>query len=162
MFNQNTFSGREDALVLVLAGGLGKRLYPLTQTQSKGAVSFAGTYRLIDFALSNCLHSGLARIAVLVQYQFASLERHLSLGWNIFQTKLGGNLDLVPPQSRDVGYQGTADAVYQNLDWLEQQTSRHVLVLASDQVYRMDYGKLLDYHARSGATLTVACIEVPL
>jgi glucose-1-phosphate adenylyltransferase len=151
----------KDALVLVLAGGLGRRLYPLTQAQTKGAVSFAGRYRLIDFTLSNCLHSDLNRIAVLAQYQFASLERHLHLGWGVFGSKRGGCLQISrPPGNRNAGYQGTADAVYQNIGLLEQHGPQYVLVLASDHVYRMDYGGLLDYHARSGAELSVSCIEV--
>ena len=163
MFSRNPFPWCEDALVLVLAGGLGKRLYPLTQAQTKGAVSFAGLYRLIDFTLSNCLHSDLPRIAILAQYQFASLERHLRLGWDLFRPERGGWLEIaLPPQTRNGGYQGTADAVYQNLGRLEQQAPRYVLVLASDHVYRMDYGQLLDYHVRNGAELTIACIEVAL
>ena len=152
----------EDTLVLVLAGGQGRRLYPLTQDQAKGAVSFGGMYRLIDFTLSNCLHSDLLRIAVLAQYKFASLERHLHLGWNIFRPELGGRLEIVPPpqRTREGGYQGTADAVYQNIRLLEQQAPRYVLVLAADHVYRMDYGQLLDRHVRNGAELTIAGIEV--
>lgn len=152
----------EDALALVLAGGLGKRLYPLTQDQTKAAVSFGGMYRLIDFTLSNCLHSGLWRIAVLAQHKLASLERHLRLGWSTFRPELGGCLEIVPPPQRihEGGYQGTADAVYQNIRLLEQQAPRYVLVLAADHVYRMDYGKLLDYHVRCGAELTIAGIEV--
>jgi len=161
MFPRNPSPWCEDTLVLVLAGGQGKRLYPLTQAQTKGAVPFAGLYRLIDFTLSNCLHSDLGRIAILVQYQFASLERHLHLSWNLFRPERGGRLEIaLPPQIRNGEYQGTADAVYQNLGRLERQASRYVLVLASDHVYRMDYGQLLDYHVRNGAELTIGCIEV--
>jgi glucose-1-phosphate adenylyltransferase len=150
-----------DALALVLAGGLGRRLYPLTQDQTKGAVPFAGRYRLIDFTLSNCLHSGLNRIAVLAQYQFSSLERHLRLGWDLFRSERGGCLDIALPQGNGSGgYKGTADAVYQNLCRLGPQGPRHVVVLASDHVYRMDYGALLDCHVRCCAELTIACSEV--
>ncbi|MFH1569801.1 MAG: sugar phosphate nucleotidyltransferase [Gemmatimonadota bacterium] len=151
-----------DARVLVLAGGEGRRLLPLTQAQTKGAVSFAGMYRLIDFTLSNCLHSGLSRIAVLVQHNYASLERHLRLAWGIFRPELGSCLEIVPPppQAAETGYRGTADAVYQSLGRLGGAAPRHVLVLASDHVYRMDYRQLLGYHLRRGADLTIACTEV--
>ena len=151
-------------LAMVLAGGRGERLYSLTQDRTKGAVPFGGMYRLIDFTLSNCLHSGLCRIAVLPQFKYASLERHLRLGWNFFRPEQGGSLGLIPPQQRihDGWYQGTANAVYQNIYTLRLETSEYVLILASDHVYRMDYSRLLAYHARSPAALTIACIEVDL
>ena len=149
---------------LVLAGGRGERLAPLTKDRTKGAVPFAGSYRLIDFTLSNCLHSGLRRIAVLPQYKYASLERHLRLGWNLFRAELGEELALLPPQLRcgDGWYEGTADAVYQNAYALRQRPVPQALVLSSDHLYRMDYARLLDFHVRSGAELTIACMEVPL
>lgn len=149
---------------LVLAGGRGERLAPLTRDRTKGAVPFAGSFRLIDFTLSNCLHSGLRRIAVLPQYKYASLERHLRLGWNIFRPELGEELTLLPPQMRsgDGWYEGTADAVYQNAYALKQRPTPQTLVLSSDHIYRMDYARLLDSHVRSGAELTIACMEVPL
>ena len=164
MFSHHHGEMLKETLALVLAGGRGERLYPLTQDRTKGAVPFGGMYRLIDFTLSNCLHSGLQRIAVLPQFKYASLERHLRLGWNFFHPEQGGSLDLIPPQQRihDGWYLGTADAVYQNIYTLYQETPEYILILTSDHVYRMDYSRLLAYHARSPAALTIACIEVDL
>lgn len=153
-----------DTLALILAGGRGERLFPLTQDRTKGAVPFGGMYRLIDFTLANCLHSGLRRICVLPQYKFASLERHLRQNWNFFRSELGESLALLPPQQRlcEEWYQGTANAVYQNIYTLRQEAPAHTLILAADHLYRMDYTRLLDYHRASGADLTVACAEVDL
>lgn len=151
----------KDTLVLVLAGGRGERLYPLTRDRTKGAVPFGGSYRLIDFTLSNCLNTGLSRIAVLLQYKFASLERHLRLGWG---SLLGEWLHIMPPQQRvtEDWYQGTADAVYQNIYTLRQEQPTHVLILSSDHLYRMNYEPMLEHHVSSGADLTIGCTEVPL
>lgn len=141
----------KDTLVLILAGGRGERLYPLTSNRTKGAVPFGGMYRIIDFTLTNCLHSDLRRICILPQYRFASLERHLRWNWNFFRRELGEHLDIIPPQQRvDTDwYRGTADAVFQNIYTLNQERPKHVLILSSDHIYRMDYGKLLARHAAS-------------
>lgn len=154
----------KDTLVIVLAGGKGERLYPLTRDRTKGAVPFGGMYRLIDFTLSNVLHSGLRRICVLPQYKFASLKRHLSHGWNFLRPELRESLDVIPPQQRinEEWYRGTADAVYQNLYTLEQEAPARVLILSSDHIYRMDYLPLLECHVRHGAEMTIACKEVDL
>ena len=155
----------EDTLALVFAGGQGERLYPLTRDRSKPAVPFAGLYRVVDFTLSNCLNSGLRKIYVLTQYKSASLERHIKLGWDpIFSAELDEWIYTVPPQLR-VGqrwYQGTADAVYQNIYLLEQEKPRMVMVLSGDHVYKMDYRKLVDSHEANAAQLTVGAVEVPL
>ncbi len=154
----------KETLVLVMAGGRGERLYPLTRDRTKGAVPFGGMYRLIDFTLSNCLHSGLRRICVLPQYKFTSLERHLRLGWSSLFAGPGEGLALIPPQQRvnQEWYKGTADAVYHNIYTLLQEGPAHTLILSSDHIYRMDYGPFLEYHVRSAAELSIACMEVDL
>src|SRR5512145_1946753 len=130
---------------MVLAGGKGERLYPLTEQRAKPAVPFGGKYRIIDFTLSNCLNSGLRQIAVLIQYKSHSLDRHIRKGWNILNPELGEYLASVPPQQRisEDWYKGTADAVYQNLDILERHDPRVVLILAGDHVYKMDYAHMI-------------------
>lgn len=154
----------DDTLVFILAGGQGERLSPLTRDRTKGAVPFGGVYRLIDFTLSNCLHSRLRHICILPQYKFASLERHLRLGWHFFRPEMGSELALLPPQQRVSGewYQGTADAIYQNIYTLQRENPQYTLVLSSDHIYRMDYGQLLRFHTDHAADLTIACVEVPL
>lgn len=149
-------------LVLILAGGRGQRLRPLTEHRAKGAVPFAGHYRLIDFPLSNCLHSGTMQICILAQYKLASLERHLRLGWSLFRPELHEWLGVSPPQQRcgDRLYGGTADAVFQSLYTVARERAGRVLVLAADHVYRMDYRPLLEQHANSGAEVTVSCLEI--
>ncbi|KPK63211.1 MAG: glucose-1-phosphate adenylyltransferase, partial [Planctomycetes bacterium SM23_32] len=151
-------------LVMVLAGGQGERLYPLTKERAKPAVPFAGVYRIIDFALSNCLNSGLRRIYVLTQYKSESLDRHVSFGWNIFNPELGEWIETRPPQQRTSSdwYLGTADAIYQNIYTLDGVRPRHVLVLGGDHVYRMDYAPMLAAHEANQADVTVACVEVPV
>jgi glucose-1-phosphate adenylyltransferase len=151
-------------LVMVLAGGQGERLYPLSKDRAKPAVPFAGTYRLIDFTLSNCLNSGLRRIYVLTQYKSESLERHIKLGWSIFNPEIGECIETRPPQQRMSAdwYLGTADAIYQNIYTLENERPDNVLILMGDHVYAMDYASLLDAHARAGADVTVACIVRPV
>lgn len=153
-----------DTLVMVMAGGQGERLYPLTQDVAKPAVPFGGIYRLIDFTLSNCVNSNLRRIYLLTQYKSASLDRHLRLGWNIFSAELGEYVYTVPPQQRttDRWYRGTADALYQNIYTLEQERPDRVLILSGDHVYKMDYRDLLAFHCEKGASLTIAGIDVPL
>jgi glucose-1-phosphate adenylyltransferase len=153
----------DTTLVLLLAGGQGERLYPLTKRRAKPAVPFGGLYRIIDFTLSNCLNSGFKRIYVLTQHQSLSLDRHLRLAWSILQPELGEFIQTVPPQLRLVSrwYAGTADAVFQNLHLLEEERPERVLVLSGDHIYRMDYNRLLQFHIRHAADLTVACTEVP-
>jgi len=155
----------EDTLSIVLAGGQGERLYPLTRDRSKPSVPFGGMYRIVDFTLSNCLNSGLRKIYVLTQYKSGSLDRHLKLGWDaIFSPEIGEWLYTVPPQLRmgQRWYEGTADAVFQNIYLLDQERPRRVVVLSGDHVYKMDYRKLLDLHEERGAVATVGAVEVPL
>ncbi len=151
-------------LVMLLAGGKGERLYPLTRDRAKPAVPFGGIYRIIDFTLSNCINSGLRKICVLTQYKSYSLDRHLRVGWNIFNTELDEFIENIPPQKRtnEMWYLGTADAVYQNIYVLESERPEMVLVLAGDHIYKMDYAELINYHITNEADLTVPCIEVPL
>jgi glucose-1-phosphate adenylyltransferase len=153
-----------DVVALLLAGGAGERLYPLTRDRAKPAVSFGGPYRIIDFTLSNCINSGLRKIFIATQYKAQSLNRHIRMGWNVVNTELGEFVEILPPQKR-VGenwYLGTADAVYQNLYSLEREQPRWIIVLSGDHIYKMDYGKMLDLHISRGASLTVGAIEVPL
>ena len=154
-----------DTLAIVMAGGQGERLYPLTRDRGKPAVPFGGIYRVIDFTLSNCLNSGLRKIYVLTQYKSGSLERHVRIGWgHLFNHELDEWIECVPPQLR-VGerwYQGTADAVYQNVYLLEQDRPRYVVVLSGDHIYKMDFARLLARHEELGAVATVAAVEVPI
>ena len=154
---------RSDVLAFVLAGGAGERLFPLTLHRAKPAVPFAGVYRIIDFTLSNCINSGIWHIFMLSQYRSESLERHLRQGWNFFQGPLGEFLISLPPQMRlaNEWYQGTADAIFQNTYVLEREKPALVLILSGDHIYRMDYGKFLDFHAARGAEATVSCVPVP-
>ena len=159
----NTQQLTRGTLALVLAGGQGERLYPLTKDRSKPAVPFGSAYRIIDFTLSNCINSGLRQIYVLTQYKSFSLDQHLQRGWNIFSYEAGEFLYRIPPQHR-VGqkwYEGTADAVYQNIYLLENRKPEHVLVLSGDHVYRMDYGDLLGFHAGHEGCLSLAACVVP-
>ena len=151
-------------LVMILAGGQGERLYPLTKDRAKPAVPFGGIYRIIDFTLSNSVNSGLRKICVLTQYKSYSLDRHLRIGWNIFNNELEEFIENIPPQKRisDMWYQGTADAVYQNIYVLESEHPEKVLILAGDHIYKMDYRELIEFHETNNADLTVPCIEVPI
>jgi glucose-1-phosphate adenylyltransferase len=154
----------DDSLVIVLAGGAGERLAPLTRERAKPAVYFGGPYRIIDFALSNCINSGLRRVYIATQYKSLSLNRHIRMGWNIVSEELGEFIEILPPQKR-VGehwYQGTADAVYQNLYSIIRENPRHVIVLSGDHVYKMDYVRMLRFHQERGAAATLAAIEVPI
>jgi len=154
----------DDTLVILLAGGAGERLAPLTKERAKPAVYFGGPYRIIDFTLSNCINSGLRRIFIATQYKSLSLSRHIRMGWNVVSEELGEFVELLPPQKR-VGehwYLGTADAVYQNLYSIVRENPRHVIVLSGDHVYKMDYGKMLRYHLDHEAAATLAAIEVPV
>ena len=153
----------DDTVVMVLAGGVGERLYPLTKERAKPAVYFGGPYRIIDFTLSNCINSGLRKIFIALQYKSLSLTRHLRFGWSVVADELGEFIEVLHPQKR-VGehwYQGTADAVYQNLYSIERETPRTLIVLSGDHVYKMDYARMLRYHLDHGAGATVAAIEVP-
>jgi len=149
---------------LVLAGGRGSRLRQLTDHRAKPAVPFAGTMRIIDFALGNCVNSGLRRIGVLTQYKAQSLIRHVERSWGFLEASLGEYVDIVPAQQQrdERWYTGTADAVYQNLDILRESRPRYVVVLGGDHVYKMDYGVLLTEHVERGADMSVACLQVPL
>jgi len=150
---------------LILAGGRGSRLEMLTDWRAKPAVPFGGQFRIIDFALSNCLHSSIRHIAVLTQYKSHSLIRHLMLGWNRMNTEYGNVLDVIPAQQwleDENWYLGTADAVYQSLDIIEAYDHRYFLVLAGDHIYKMDYGEMLAEHHRTDAQITVGCVKVPL
>ncbi|WP_435865554.1 glucose-1-phosphate adenylyltransferase [Vibrio aestuarianus] len=153
----------QDTLTVVLAGGMGSRLSPLTDDRAKPAVPFGGKYRIIDFTLTNCLHSGLRQILVLTQYKSHSLQKHLRDGWSIFNPELGEFITVVPPQMRKGGkwYEGTADAIYHNMWLLSRSDAKHVVVLSGDHIYRMDYAAMLEEHKKSGAALTIACMDVP-
>jgi glucose-1-phosphate adenylyltransferase len=153
------------ALALVLAGGRGSRLKQLTDRRAKPAVFFGGKFRIVDFTLSNCLNSGVRRIAVLTQYKAHSLLRHLQMGWSFLRPEMGEFLDLLPAQQRldeATWYRGTADAVYQNFDIFRAAGPRYFVVLAGDHIYKMDYSNMLADHVAKGADCTVACVEAPL
>jgi glucose-1-phosphate adenylyltransferase len=160
----NNTQAHDNILTIILAGGQGERLYPLTKDRAKPAVPFGGIYRIIDFTLSNCLNSGLRKIVVLTQYKSFSLDKHLRLGWNIFNNELNEYIEQIPPQQRisDQWYQGTADAVYQNIYTLEKEQPEMVLILSGDHIYKMDYRNMVLFHLENKADLTIACMEVPL
>ena len=151
-------------LTLVLAGGQGERLKPLTLSRAKPAVPFGGAYRIIDFTLSNCIHSGLRRIHVLTQYQARSLEEHVRFGWNFLPRRLEQYITVRPPHHKGHGkwYLGTADAIYQNLDTVEQEDPRNVVILSGDHVYKMDYRDMVRRHVEAAAHLTIGAVEVPV
>jgi glucose-1-phosphate adenylyltransferase len=145
-----------------MAGGKGERLWPLTKDRTKPAVPFGGIYRIIDFALSNCINSGLRKIYVLTQYKSASLQKHVRMGWNILSPELSEYIELLPAQQRvgDSWYLGTADAIYQNLNTLELENPTEVLILAGDHVYKMNYSTMVDFHRQVNADLTVGVVEI--
>ena len=153
-----------DALAIILAGGRGSRLAELTDWRAKPAVPFGGKFRIIDFALSNCVNSGIRRIGICTQYKAQSLIRHVQRGWSFLDGRFGEFVELLPAQQRITAdwYRGTADAVYQNIDILRRHGRKHVLVLAGDHVYKMDYTRMLADHVASGAVMTIACIGAPL
>lgn len=154
---------RESVVAVILAGGKGSRLEPLTRDRAKPAVPFGGGYRIIDFTLSNCLNSGLRKLLVLTQYKAMSLDRHISIGWQrYFCRELGEFADVVPPQQRidENWYQGTADAVYQNIYTIEKEGPKYVVVLAGDHIYKMNYQRLLQYHIDKQADMTVGVLPV--
>ena len=150
---------------MVLAGGRGSRLKQLTDRRAKPAVYFGGKFRIIDFTLSNCLNSGIRRIGMATQYKSHSLLRHLQRGWSFMKSELNEHIELLPAQQRtseESWYRGTADAVYQNIDIMQDDNPEYILVLAGDHIYKMDYSVMLAYHVAQGAQCTVACIEVPV
>ncbi len=152
----------KDTLGVLLAGGAGERLYPLTRDRAKPAVTFGGIYRIIDITLSNCLNSDLRRVYILTQYKALSLNRHIREGWNILGREVGEFVEVLPPMKRvsDQWYQGTADAVYQNIYSIGSEQPKHVLILSGDQIYKMDYGKMMKQHQDSAADITLATIQV--
>ncbi len=155
---------RKDNITIILAGGAGSRLEPLTNERTKPAVPFGGKYRIIDFTLANCLHSGMRRILVLTQYKSFSLQKHLRDAWSIFNPELNEYVTTVPPQMRtgNFWYRGTADAIFQNLYLLKRSGAKRVLVLSGDHIYRMDYAALLKFHCDSQAEMTMATMAVPV
>ncbi len=153
----------QQTLTVILAGGRGSRLEPLTRDRAKPAVPIGGCYRIIDFVLSNCLNSGMRRVLMLTQYKAQSLDRHIQLAWtNYFCRELGEFIDVVPPQQRidDNWYQGTADAVYQNIYAIERELPEYVVILAGDHLYKMNYQSMVDFHRRKGADVTVGALRV--
>ncbi len=152
----------ENVLTFIMAGGKGERLWPLTKDRTKPAVPFGGIYRIIDFALSNCINSNLRKIYVLTQYKSASLQRHIRLGWNILSSELDEYIELLPAQQRvrESWYLGTADAIFQNLNTLEIDQPDDVVILSGDHVYKMDYAEMINFHRQVGADVTVGVVEV--
>jgi len=153
-----------NTVALVLAGGKGSRLKALTEWRAKPAVPFGGKFRIIDFPLSNCINSGIRKISVVTQYKSHSLQRHLQRGWGFLSGQFGEFLEVLPAQQRtgEGWYEGTADAVYQNLDIIRHYNPEFILILAGDHIYKMDYGKMIAAHVAKGADITVGCIPVPL
>jgi glucose-1-phosphate adenylyltransferase len=154
----------DTTLAIILAGGVGSRLHPLTDDRAKPAVPFGGKYRIIDFTLANCLHSGIRRVLVLTQYKSHSLQKHLRDGWSIFNPELGEYITPVPPQMRVDGewYKGTANAIYQNLYMIERSEADWVLILSGDHIYRMDYAEMVKAHIQRQADVTIATMEAEL
>ncbi len=154
----------QTVVTVILAGGRGTRLEPLTRDRAKPAVPFGGLYRIIDFTLSNCLNSGLRRICVLTQFKSHSLNRHIRNGWGFLAPESGDFIDVLPPQQRidENWYRGTADAIYQNIYSLERQRASEILILAGDHIYKMDYAQMIHAHREREADVTIGCIPVPI
>jgi len=155
----------KNTLAVILAGGKGSRLEPLTRDRAKPAVPFGGAYRIIDFTLSNCLNSGIRKVLLLTQYKAASLARHVHRGWqNYFCRDLGEFVDVVPPQQRidEHWYRGTADAVYQNIYTMEKEHAEYTVILAGDHIYKMNYRKMVESHIDNRADLTIGALRVPV
>ncbi len=150
-------------LAILLAGGAGERLYPLTKYTAKPAVSFGGAYRIIDFTLSNCINSDVRRIFILTQYKSLELHRHIRDGWNILSPELGEYIEAIPPMKRmhKDWYLGTADSIYQNIHSIMAENPQHTLIVAGDHIYKMNYAEMLDWHIGHKADITVATIQVP-
>lgn len=153
----------DNVLAILLAGGAGERLSPLTRDTAKPAVPFGGAYRIIDFTLSNCINSDVRRIFILTQYKALDLIRHVRDGWNILSPELGEYIEIIPPmkQMGEDWYQGTADAVFQNTQSILAESPEYVLVLSGDQIYKMNYDEMLECHLRHGADVTIATIQMP-
>jgi glucose-1-phosphate adenylyltransferase len=164
--NSTRFVSRltRDTLALILAGGRGSRLKQLTDWRAKPAVPFGGKFRIVDFPLSNCVNSGIRRVGILTQYKSHSLIRHVQQGWGFMRGNLGEFVELLPASQRNEKgwYEGTADAVYQNIDILRNHGPEYVLILAGDHIYKMDYGDMLAEHVAQNADMTIGCIEVPV
>jgi glucose-1-phosphate adenylyltransferase len=152
----------ENLLAILLAGGAGERLHPLTKDTAKPAVPFGGAYRIIDFTLSNCINSDVRRILILTQYKALDLIRHIRDGWNILSAELGEYIEVLPPMKRvhEDWYQGTADAVFQNFQSIEAEAPERTLILSGDHIYKMNYWEMVDWHRRNGAEITIATIQV--
>ena len=164
MLNKYTQPLARDAMAYVLAGGRGSRLMELTDYRAKPAVYFGGKSRIIDFALSNALNSGIRRMGVATQYKAHSLIRHLQRGWNFLRPERNESFDILPASQRvseDQWYAGTADAVYQNIDIIESYGPEYIIILAGDHIYKMDYELMLQQHCDQQADVTIACLEVP-
>jgi glucose-1-phosphate adenylyltransferase len=153
----------DNLLAILLAGGAGERLHPLTKDTAKPAVPFGGAYRIIDFTLSNCINSNVRRIFILTQYKALDLIRHIRDGWNILSAELGEYIEVLPPMKRvhEDWYQGTADAVFQNFQSIEAEAPDRTLILSGDHIYKMNYWEMVDWHRRQGADITIATIQVP-
>src|SRR6266567_2213522 len=151
-----------NVLAILLAGGVGERLHPLTRDTAKPAVPFGGGYRIIDFTLSNCINSDVRRIFILTQYKSLELLRHIRNGWNILSPEVGEYIEMIPPMKRlrDDWYLGTADAVFQNSADIAAEACEYALVLSADHISKMNYGDMLDWHRRQGASVTLATIQV--
>jgi glucose-1-phosphate adenylyltransferase len=153
----------ENVLAILLAGGAGERLFPLTKDTAKPAVPFGGAYRIIDFTLSNCINSDVRKIFILTQYKALDLIRHVRDGWNILSAELGEYIEIIPPMKRvsEDWYQGTADAVFQNFQSIEAEAPDRTLILAGDHIYKMNYHEMLDWHRQHRADITIATLQVP-
>ena len=153
----------ENLIAILLAGGAGERLYPLTKDIAKPAVPFGGAYRIIDFTLSNCINSSVRRIFVLTQYKSLELTRHIRDGWNILPAELGEFIEVIPPMKRvhEDWYQGTADAVFQNFQSIEVEAPEQTLILAGDHIYKMNYREMVEWHRQHKADITIATIRIP-
>ncbi len=160
MYSSNT----RNTIAMILAGGRGSRLHQLTDWRAKPAVPFGGKFRIIDFTLSNCVNSGIRRIGVATQYKAQSLVRHIQYGWSFLDGRFKEFVELLPAQQMtgEVWYQGTADAVFQNIDILRRHNPKFVLILGGDHIYKMDYSKLIQDHVEKSADMTVACLTIPL
>ncbi|MDG1733214.1 MAG: glucose-1-phosphate adenylyltransferase [Thalassotalea sp.] len=152
-----------DTYALILAGGRGSRLYELTDWRAKPATFFGGKFRIIDFPLSNCINSGIRKVGIATQYKSHSLIRHINRAWGHFKKEMGESVEILPASQRygEGWYEGTADAVFQNIDIIRHELPKYVMILSGDHVYRMDYGDLIAKHVETGADMTVCCIEVP-
>ncbi|MGH9630131.1 MAG: sugar phosphate nucleotidyltransferase, partial [Bryobacteraceae bacterium] len=151
----------ENVLAILLAGGAGERLYPLTRHTAKPAVSFGGSYRIIDFTLSNCINSNIRRVFILTQYKALELTRHIREGWNFLSPELGEFIEVIPPMKRvhEDWYLGTADAVYQNLESIQGEAPPHTMILSGDHIYKMNYADMVNWHQRHHADVTIATIQ---